>query len=233
MNHWHLKTINWLTQLPPEVVDRLRAASSVRVASDGQTVFAPDPEPQLVYLLESGVCRIFRHAPDGSEFTLGLVVKGEIFGELAVIGDGARESFAVAQAECIIWSFPRGLFVELLHTCPSFAVVVTKQVSGKLYRFETRAEDLVFRSAVSRIARILLNLDAEFGADGERGRTIGVRFTQAELSSMVGASRPTTNLVLNAFRNAGLIEFSDGFITLVAKNALTRISEDPDARMPR
>lgn len=110
---------------------------------------------------------------------------------------------------------------------------VTKQVSGKLLRFENRAEDLIFRSAASRLARTLLELGGEFGVNGDRGRTIGVQFTQAELSSMIGTSRPTASLTLNALRSAGLIDYSDGVLTLLSCAGLRRIADDPNTRVPR
>lgn len=233
MSHWHLKSINWLEQMPTEFLERLTCGATIKAVEQGVTVFAPDPDPEVVFLLESGVCRIFRYTPDGNEFTLGLVVKGEVFGELAVVNGGPRESFAVAQAHCVVWSFPRDLFVKLLHGFPDFAVVVTKQVSGKLLRFENRAEDLIFRSAASRLARTLLELGGEFGVNGDRGRTIGVQFTQAELSSMIGTSRPTASLTLNALRSAGLIDYSDGVLTLLSCAGLRRIADDPNTRVPR
>lgn len=233
MSHWHLKSINWLEQMQTEFLERLASGATIKALEQGVTVFTPNPHPEVVYLLESGICRIFRYTPDGSEFTLGLVVKGEVFGELAVVNDEPRDSFAVAQARCVVWAFPRELFEKLLHGFPEFAVVVTKQVSGKLLRFENRAEDLIFRSAASRLARTLIALGGEFGVDTDRGRTIGVRFTQAELSSMIGASRPTASLTLNGLRSAGLIDYSDGVVTLLSPTGLHRIADDPDARIPR
>lgn len=181
MNSWQLASINCLERLPAEALAALRGESRVKKLKHGSLVFSPDPEPGLVYLLEDGVCRIFRTTRQGSEFTLGMVLKGEIFGELGVVCNQPRTGFAVAQCDSVIWQFPRETFARMMQSCPDFSLTITKQLTGKLVRIERRAEDLVFRSVPSRLARTLLILDAEFGAKTHDVRVIQVHFTQTAL----------------------------------------------------
>lgn len=120
MNSWQLASINCLERLPAEALAALRGESRVKKLKHGSLVFSPDPEPGLVYLLEDGVCRIFRTTRQGSEFTLGMVLKGEIFGELGVVCNQPRTGFAVAQCDSVIWQFPRETFARMMQSCPVF-----------------------------------------------------------------------------------------------------------------
>ncbi|WP_170560595.1 cyclic nucleotide-binding domain-containing protein [Ruegeria atlantica] len=57
-------------------------------------------DPEQVYILEKGLTRILRNTASGGEFTLGFVEPGAVFGELPVLNNAFRESYAVAIGYC-------------------------------------------------------------------------------------------------------------------------------------
>lgn len=226
MSHWHLASVNWLDALPEDAIRNLRSESRTKSFRDKEMIFAPTADPDSVYLLESGLTRIYRLAGPGEEFTLCLVEPGEIFGELAVLGEDARESFAVALDTSEVLKFTKSLFLNLMQNTPGFSLAISKQVGRRLERIEVRAEDLIFRSAASRLARTLLLLADDFGRVDDDRTIINVHLTQSEFATLIGSSRPTVNLTMRSFKEKGLIDPSSGRIVVVNRDALQQIADN-------
>jgi CRP-like cAMP-binding protein len=220
MDLWHLRNIDWLSTLSEASLESLRAAATSLVLQRGEMIFEPVRAPQYVFLLESGRVRIFRRSAHGAEMTLGYVHPGEIFGELAVFTDKPRESYAVAAEPSTVIKIDREAFARVIRERASVVASVAKQIGNRFKQIESRAEDLVFRSARSRIAKIILLLAAEFGESDAEPPVIRGRMTQAELATLAGTSRPTVSIVLAELEQEGRIARRNGCIAIVDRAAL-------------
>lgn len=228
MTLWHVNQIDWLHVLPPTAAKRLRQASQTLHFRDGQTIFSPEPRPGFVFILEAGLVRIYRLSGRGDEFTLGYIRPGEVFGELAVFGDAARESFAQSIDDCTVLMVPKALFSDLVKTVPDLGFSVTKQIEKRFKRIEARAEALVFRSVASRLAGVLLMLAEDFGKPRAEGCLIGLRVTQSEFATLVGAARATVNLTFQQFRAQGTIRQVRGHVLILNADALRLLAQDEE-----
>lgn len=218
---WALHHIDWFAELSDAERDRLKSASTIREFAPGETVFSPTPTPHSVYLLERGRVRIYRLSENGGETTFGYVTPGEVFGELAALGDYARESFAQAAEPSRAWRIPREVFQQVIAARPRLVLEVSRQIGERLKRIESRVENLVFRDVRSRLAHMLLELAEDFGApvaDGP-GLALDVQITQAELATLVGSTRQSVNATLGELEHEGL----------VARNSRRLVLPDPDA----
>ncbi|WP_343562440.1 Crp/Fnr family transcriptional regulator [Kiloniella sp. b19] len=224
VTHWHMASLNWLDQLPEEALLQLRDSAVEIGFFDGEHIFEPTASPEFVYLLERGLVRIYCLTENGEEFTFGFVEPGEVFGELPVVSEGSRESFAVAVDLCSVVRVPRKIFSGLMKDTAALSFRVSAQLARRFRRSEMRAVDLVFRSAASRLAGILLLLAEDFGERTGKGTVIQLRLKQTELASLIGASRPTVNLSLNAFRKQGFVSIDDGYITVRQAEALQAVA---------
>jgi CRP-like cAMP-binding protein len=203
--------------------ERVLLGESSRVHfARGEEIFAPTRKPHSVFLLERGLVRIYRLSEAGSEVTLGYIGSGEVFGELAAFGGHPRESFAVAALASTVRRFTRAGFERLMMASAPRARVVTRQIAERLKRIESRVEHLVFDDVRSRLIAILLELGHDFGEqEGERVR-LKIRLSQAELATLVGASRQTVNATLTELRSAGLVSQDAGVLVLAPPEALRR-----------
>jgi len=221
---WHLHTVDWLEQLSGEETRKLRGASVVRTYAPGEMIFAPELNPGSLYLLATGIVRIYRVSSDGAETAFGYVAAGEVFGELALFDDFNRESFAEAVRSSQVWKIPRNLFSELVENSPGLVLAITRQIGSRFKRIESRIENLVFRDARSRVAGILCELAEDFGREVEQGLLIDIDLTQAELATLVGITRQTANVYLRELQDQGILSRSRRLITVLESGRLKQVA---------
>lgn len=222
---WHLTNINWLKELPDPEAESLRQGAKLRHYSAGDVIFEPRAKPEFVFLLESGLVRMYRSSPNGEEVTFGYVQPGEVFGELAVFIDRPRESYAIAVEACAVLILERQAFAAAIQSVPSIMFSVAKQIEGRFHNIESRVEDLVFRDARSRLANAIAKLGKDFGRPEEGRVVIQLRLTHAELATLVGASRPTVSIALGELEDEDIIDRSKGRIVIVNEARLRQAAQ--------
>ena len=224
---WHLHKYDCLSKLSEAERAEIRAAAAVRRYARGEVVFAPDPVPESVYLLEQGLVRIYRLSKEGAEATLGFVGDGEVFGELSALDHLARESYAEAARPSVVWRIPRLQFKRLVSKIEALSHCVSVRTGTRLKKIETRLEDLIFRSVRERIARVLLELSEDFGRPDPKGSgfLLDVPLTQTQIGSLVGASRQSVNRALGELEAEGLIGRSGRRLAIRRPEELRRLVE--------
>ena len=202
---WHLTDIDWLSDLSADHAAQLRQSANLQSFAAGEQVFRPDRSPDKVFVLESGLIRVFRESPDAEEVTFGFIKPGEIFGESVLFRNQARESQAVAVEPSAVLALNRDAFKAIMKKNPRICCSLVRQIEGRFRDIETRVEDLVFRNERNRLAHILLQLAEKFGSD-EHGKIIlPVQLTHKDLAALIGASRPTVSLAISELQESALI----------------------------
>ena len=103
-------------------------------------VFEPRANPNNVFLLETGLIRIYRESRQAEEFTFGFIRPGEVFGECAMFPNAQRESFAVAVEPSEVLIIDRKSFSKALLESPPMFFSVAKQMEGRFKDIESRVE---------------------------------------------------------------------------------------------
>ena len=199
---WRLHGFDWLAGISEPETERVLSRSSSRTGARGETIFGPSSTPQSVYLLEQGLVRVFRLSSRGAQVTLGYVRPGEVFGELEVISDHARESFAQAISPSLVWRIPLPEVRRLIEAVPSIALRIAEQMEKRFRRVESRVEGLALRDLRSRVCLMLLELAEDFGREADGEVLIDLPLSQHDLATLVGASRQSVNECLRELRAA-------------------------------
>jgi CRP/FNR family transcriptional regulator len=211
---WHTSDFDWMADLSKTDTDRFRSRCGWREYARGETVFEPTADPQSVYLLETGLVRIYRLSRHGAEVTLGYIPTGKVFGEVEVFSDGPRESFAQVVLPARVWQIPRAELQRLLGTYPRIAVRIAEQMGNRFKRIENRVENLALSSLRSRIGLILLELAEDFGHADADGLRIDLPLSQYDIARLVGATRQSVNHDLRELREAKLLVYRNRRFTL-------------------
>jgi CRP/FNR family cyclic AMP-dependent transcriptional regulator len=189
----------------------------------GQPVYMTGDPSEHVYLVKTGAVRIVGKAPEGCEVILALLTPGDIFGELALTDDQPQDHRAEAADDALVCEIPRALLVQVIQEAPAFGLHVTKLLGVRLRTLHTRVEELLGKSAPARLAHTLLELARQHGIEDREGVLIPLRLSQGDLGKLVGLTRETVNVILQAWRDQGLLEMDRRCIRIRDRERLQRV----------
>ena len=171
-----------------------------------------------MYLIESGLVRIFALSDMGQEISIDVYGPGEIFGEMSLLDGQPRSAGAVCLEATTVLALNQDDLDGILDTSPHLAKNLLRILSGRLRHTAGYAGDLAFLDVSGRVAMRLLDLAERSGA--EACDEIDLNLTQIELATWVAASRESVNKTLNTFRARGLIAMDDGRIAILDRRGL-------------
>lgn len=191
-----------LTDPQKRAVDKMTRMLEV---PHGQRIYlAGDPSDQI-FLLKVGVVKISTGGAEGQDTILAFLYPGDVFGELAIVDDSPRDHVATAHEDTLLCALNRDL-LQMVQQSPTLGYHITKLMGLRLRRFRTRVEELLCKSASARIAHTLLDLASNYGVRDDEGILIPLRLSQGDLGNLVGLARETVNIILQDFRQRGLVE---------------------------
>jgi CRP-like cAMP-binding protein len=93
----------------------------------------------------------------------------------------------------------------------------------RLRKTSVALEDIALFDLPVRLARVLLNLGADYGRPTATGLRIDLKLSQKDLSNLVAATRESINKQLRAWREAGLVQLDGGYLVLPRPAGLRRL----------
>ena len=201
------------SNLPEEELQSLAENLGRRAFAKGMIIFHKGTLGQNLYLVESGIVRIFILSVGGNEITVNIFGTGDSFGELSMLDGLPRSAGAIAMDATVTYTLHRDDFLRHMDSNPAMARSVLAVLSTRLRYTTLQAESFAFMDAYGRVAAKLVELAERYGVENE-GIEIDLRLTQTELASWVAVSRESTNKVLGAFRDQGLIRMDGGAIVI-------------------
>ncbi|MCL5885394.1 MAG: Crp/Fnr family transcriptional regulator, partial [Deltaproteobacteria bacterium] len=95
-------------------------------------------------------------------------------------------------------------------------------LAGRIRDTDTLLADKHFLDITARLAKKILDLGDTFGVQEGGQVRIGVKITQKDLASMIGATRESINKQLKALRDQGLVRISGGTIEILKRERLVQ-----------
>ena len=203
---WHLERLGLLESLPQEQRCAFLAMTRLVEARRGTRIYLPGDQNDGIFLVNSGVIKIWRETANKREIVLAYVHAGDVFGELALVDEMPRDHFAEAIEDSVMCEIARDNLLHLIRRTPQLGLQITKLVGLRLRRLEARVEELLGKSAEARLAQTLLQLAGEHGITDLDGVLIPLRLSQGELGRLIGLRRETVNSILQEWRQRGLVE---------------------------
>lgn len=191
----------------------------------GEVIFREGEPAERLLLIDQGRVKLSTASGTGQELLIGVLGRGQIFGELEVIDRGSRAMDARAMEASRIYAMDSDVFWTMLENRPPLARRLLELMARRLRRADQTSQDLVFFDAPTRLARRLLQLAEEHGdALGQGGEAvrISVRVTQEEMAQMIGVTRESANRLIASFSTRGWIGWNDGYPIILQPEALIR-----------
>lgn len=205
-------------------LEMLAACSSVHSPpADGPLFREGDPSGGL-WIILSGLVRIWRTDPQGRELTMWLLEPGEVVGEIALLDGGERSASADTMGATRLLHFPRDRFRGILRQDPDLAEHVIMLLCERLRRNTEDLHRAAFYDLGARLAMKLSDLAISHSDQRNNGFVFTRKFSQTELALMLGATREAVNRNMSKLTAAGIVSVVDGYIHILDNERLKRAS---------
>ncbi|MBA3792524.1 MAG: Crp/Fnr family transcriptional regulator [Rubrobacter sp.] len=206
------------------LMEEMGIATADRTYRPGDAVYRQGEYGDALYVLVSGVMKLFRPYSGSKEATLRLLTSWDIFGHLAFAGEARQRAYAEAVTECRVTKIPKVFVERAVKQEPRVAFKIMTLLELRLVQYEELVKCLLPRETEVRLANLLPILAQKFGDRQAGVVTIDLRLTHQDLAAMVASTRESVTKVLNEMRNRDLIEVDAGRITLKDWRALAKLS---------
>ena len=141
-------------------------------------------------LIADGTVKILNYSDDGNEIIKGILSKGEIAGELAILGEEKRSDFAQAlDDKTSICQLNLDQMQDLMKEDQSFALKINKLIGLRIRKLERRLDSLVFKDVKTRLAFLIFYFHLIVHPIGSVSGTL---IASPEVSSVNALSRSFT-----------------------------------------
>ena len=191
----------------------------------GEIFYTPGDRSEALFMLKRGRVRIYKVAPDGWEFTLGVVEAGTMFGEMALTAQRLREAYAEAMEPSDICVLKSEDLERIVRGNPDVGLRMIRVLSERLRTCETRLEDIGLKDVPARLASLVLQLAESEGVMTSEGPKIPTHYTLRQLATMIGSSRETVTRAFTRLQESGAVELRRRRIYVKDVAALERVAE--------
>ncbi len=208
------------SEVPPSGFQRLAAIARLCRFRKGQLIFREKQECPGVYVVGSGLVRVFKTAPGGKEHVLHVVGPGNTFAEVAAIGgfDLPASAEAVEETTCAL--LPTDRFRKALEEDHRLCLGIIGGITHWVRHLVGLMEDVVLRDAAGRLARFLL--ESPPAGDG----SIELPTLKRHLASHLNLTSETFSRTLRRLVDAGLIaELDNNRVQLLDPDKLRQVAQ--------
>jgi CRP-like cAMP-binding protein len=157
-----------------------------------------------LFLVTAGAVRLSSVTASGRELVVGLLCRGDLFGESALLGHPSQVH-AQAVGPTIVLALPISSLRAILERNPETAEQLLRLIAARLHRTSAALEDTLSADVPTRVVGRLRDLATHHGVPGPTGVRLRIPLTQDELARMVGASREAVNRSVGALTARGLL----------------------------
>ena len=205
---WYLENIDVTGLFCPKKVGRGDMEQhSHKVFKKGEYIYLPDEQADRLYFLTEGRVKIGSYADTGKEITKAILNKGEVFGELSLIGEEKRRDFAYAMEDTSLCILTVTDMKALMRDHNGLNLFLMKIMGSRMLEMEQRLEALVFKDSRTRIIEFLHSLATNKGQRVGYEQVVRKFMTHQEIANLTATSRQTVTTVLNDLRNKNILTF--------------------------
>ncbi|PNQ73274.1 transcriptional regulator [Hanstruepera neustonica] len=217
---WFFEDVNLFKVLCPHKFKAYKKSHSFNTFKKKDYIYFEEDAANKIYLIEKGKVKIGYYSEDGEEVVKAILTKGELFGEKAILGESKRDEFAQS-VENTTSICPIGVQTmhDLMRDNQTFSFKIYKFIGLKFKKLERRLQLLLFKDTKTRLIEFLEELCEDYGYDCAKtgDHVIKHPYTQKDMASLIGTSRPTLNILLKELKDESYLDFSRKEIRIYKK----------------
>ena len=188
----------------------------------GQTLFHMGDDGGSLHFIERGRVKVTIPSSSGEELILAILGAGNLLGELSLFDGKPRSATVQALEDTETLCLHREDLLALMRGRFDVVEKILVVLAGRIRDTDTLLADKHFLDITARLAKKILDLGDTFGIQEGGQVRIGVKITQKDLASMIGATRESINKQIKALRDQGLVRISGGTIEILKRERLVQ-----------
>jgi CRP-like cAMP-binding protein len=202
-------------------LERLAAIAARKKYARQESIFIQGGDCPGLFVVESGLVRVYKLAPSGKEHVLHFAEPGMTFAEVAALGEFPVPAWADAVEDSVCLLLPTDRLHRLLAEHAELSRQLLRGMSFWVRHLVGLLEDIVLRDATGRVARYLLE-----AAPANAAGPFTLRVLKKDLASHLNLTSETLSRTLRRLDDAGLIELGTGQrISITDAAALRDVAE--------
>ncbi len=208
-NFWFFEEVDLYKILCPKKTPAMREKYPYQHFKKDEFIYFEEEPSDSIFLIANGRVKIGSYTEDGREITKAILSRGEIFGELALIGEGKRKEFAQAMEDNTeLCPMSIADLQQLMAENKALSLKIYKLIGLKIQKLERKVESLVFKDSRTRVVEFLKELAQE------KGKKVGFEImvknylTHKDIAALTGTSRQTVTTILNELKDKNIINFN-------------------------
>ncbi len=188
--------------------NQLLTKSFFRKYDKGIDLFMEGEEAHGLFLLRSGVVKIYKIGENGREQIIHLSYPGDSVAELPLFDGGPYPSSAAALEDTEVLYIPRQTMMEIMDARPELYKQIVKVLATRMRKLVELVEDLSLRQVRQRLARLILK-------ESNGKNTFILPFTNDEIAARLGSVRDVISRTFSALQNDDLITLTGRHVTIL------------------
>ena len=208
-NLWYFEKVNLFSIFCPHKFKEYRDNHQFRHFKKGEFIYFSDDPSNTIYLVTEGKIKLIYYTDEGDEVVKSILTRGEVFGELALLGEGKRQDYAqVLTDRTIVCQLTLEQMQQLMKDNKPFALKIYKLIGLRINKLERKIDSLVFKDVRTRIIEFIKEFVTEKGEGNGPEYRAEHYLTHKDIADLIGTSRQTVTTMLNELRSEGKIDFS-------------------------
>ena len=204
-----VRQLEFGSSLDDQTVSQFAECSAMLDVRRRRFVYRAGDQADALYAIVSGrikLCRI--ETQTDREAVIDILPEGALFGESALYSRaGRRQNCAVAYESCTLLKIPSDQFRSGMAAEPMLHEYTFQLIGQRLEHAEQRLADFALNAIPARLDRLLADFSDRYGVRESAGVLIDIPLPHREIASIVGSTRESVTVRLNAMRREGTIEF--------------------------
>ncbi|TSA00194.1 MAG: Crp/Fnr family transcriptional regulator [Deltaproteobacteria bacterium] len=188
----------------------------------GQTLFLMGDEGGSLHVIERGRVKVSIPSASGEELILAILGEGDLLGELSLFDGKPRSATVQALEDTETLCLHREDLLALMRDRFDVVEKILEVLARRIRDTDMLLAESHFLDITARLAKKILDLGDAFGVREGGKIRIGVKTTQKDLASMIGATRESINKQLKALRDLGLVRITGGTIEILNRDRLAQ-----------
>jgi CRP/FNR family transcriptional regulator, nitrogen oxide reductase regulator len=214
----------FLRPLSPDNLQQLAENASFKSYPARASVFQTGEPAKQVYLILSGVWKLFQSADNGRVANLAFVSAGEVICIHSALGFATCQFSAdvVVPSRVLVW--PAAILRKLTEDTPDVALNLCEILTRRFFEFSARYRELMTENVEQRIAHALIRLGEQIGKPQGSGLIIDTPVSLEDLAGYAGTTLFTMSRILNRWQRDGLVQRKHGVVILHDLESIEKVA---------